>query len=352
MKKLILLIVLLLSFASVAFSYEEVEATDFIKEEIKKEQTKKKPYDSYFSLTDYDDLPEIPKFELKYVFSAGKDRFLVLAKEKYFEGSSLEVFYSDGVTFLSPLSIYFHYYDDSWRKEKGYSRFYYREPPNIIRQLEKKKCGELAFYVVDLNFDGESDYVWFYESGMGNGIKLGPFTESYKDSYFCSDSYAHIQDVNIEFCILEGKRGFIFTNTFGNFLTVWPDTSDYDSSKIEKEFYEYNPSTNKYELNENVTEKQIANAIIPDDYFAYDGLDFSKLNFRLIDDDLKNFDKAQLRLMRNAVYARHGRTFRSEDLQSLFNVYAWYKPDNEYTDDKLTDIDRANIKLIQEFEQK
>ena len=34
MKKLILLIVLLLSFASVAFSYEEVETTDFIKEEI------------------------------------------------------------------------------------------------------------------------------------------------------------------------------------------------------------------------------------------------------------------------------------------------------------------------------
>ncbi len=32
MKKLILLIVLLLSFASVAFSYEEVEATDFIKQ--------------------------------------------------------------------------------------------------------------------------------------------------------------------------------------------------------------------------------------------------------------------------------------------------------------------------------
>ena len=52
------------------------------------------------------------------------------------------------------------------------------------------------------------------------------------------------------------------------------------------------------------------------------------------------------------MYARHGRTFRSEDLQSLFNVYAWYKPDNEYTEDKLTDIDRANIKLIQEFEKK
>ena len=46
------------------------------------------------------------------------------------------------------------------------------------------------------------------------------------------------------------------------------------------------------------------------------------------------------------------RIFKSEDLQALFNEYAWYTPDENYSDDKLTDTDRANIKLIQEFEEK
>ena len=50
--------------------------------------------------------------------------------------------------------------------------------------------------------------------------------------------------------------------------------------------------------------------------------------------------------------ARHGRTFKSEDLQALFNEYAWYKPDKEYSDAKLSETDKANIKLIQEFEKK
>ena len=52
------------------------------------------------------------------------------------------------------------------------------------------------------------------------------------------------------------------------------------------------------------------------------------------------------------MYARHGRTFKSEYLQALFNEYAWYKPDKEYSDAKLSETDKANIKLIQEFEKK
>ncbi|WP_288567295.1 YARHG domain-containing protein [uncultured Treponema sp.] len=39
-------------------------------------------------------------------------------------------------------------------------------------------------------------------------------------------------------------------------------------------------------------------------------------------------------------------------MQALFNEYTWYTPDENYSDDKLTDTDLANIKLIQEFEEK
>ena len=54
--------------------------------------------------------------------------------------------------------------------------------------------------------------------------------------------------------------------------------------------------------------------------------------------------------MRNAVYARHGRTFKSVDLQSLWECYTWYKKNPNYSDSLLTDIDKYNIELIQKYE--
>ncbi len=99
-----------------------------------------------------------------------------------------------------------------------------------------------------------------------------------------------------------------------------------------------------------VTMEQIKNAYCPEDYFAYNGLKFSKLDSRLTEEDLKDMDKAQLRLMRNAVYARHGRTFKSADLQSLWECYTWYSKNPEYSDALLTDADKYNIELIQKFE--
>ena len=99
-----------------------------------------------------------------------------------------------------------------------------------------------------------------------------------------------------------------------------------------------------------VSSEQIKNAYYPEDYFAYNGLKFSKLDSKLTEVDLKDLDKAQLRLMRNAVYARHGRTFKNVDLQSLWECYTWYKKNPNYTDDLLTEIDKYNIDFIQKYE--
>ena len=72
----------------------------------------------------------------------------------------------------------------------------------------------------------------------------------------------------------------------------------------------------------------------------------------MTDEDLEDLDKVQLRIMRNAVYARHGRMFQSEDLQTLFNECSWYTKNPEYTDGFLTETDRYNISLIQKYEDK
>lgn len=78
----------------------------------------------------------------------------------------------------------------------------------------------------------------------------------------------------------------------------------------------------------------------------------TQLESKLTDSDLTNLSKGVLRLMRNAIYARHGRIFNSYDLQYYFDNSPWYKPNPNYSDDLLTDIDKYNIALIQKYEAK
>ena len=117
-------------------------------------------------------------------------------------------------------------------------------------------------------------------------------------------------------------------------------------------FYYYDRVQQKYVRDETVSSEELERIHGSPDFFAEAGIDYTKLERPLIPADLEGFSKPALRIWRNAVYARHGRTFKSEDLQALFNEYAWYKADKNYTDAKLTDTDKANIKLISEFEKK
>jgi serine/threonine-protein kinase len=67
--------------------------------------------------------------------------------------------------------------------------------------------------------------------------------------------------------------------------------------------------------------------------------------------DLAGLSAAQLRLLRNAVYARYGRTFQSPDLQNYFQSRPWYHPRSDYSDQMLTANDRANADLIKSLEE-
>ncbi|MDR0638505.1 MAG: YARHG domain-containing protein [Spirochaetaceae bacterium] len=66
--------------------------------------------------------------------------------------------------------------------------------------------------------------------------------------------------------------------------------------------------------------------------------------------DIAVLDKKKLRLLRNAIYARHGLIFKSEDLRLWFSQFPWYKPQYTDVEDKLTMYDKINIKRIQAYE--
>ena len=55
-----------------------------------------------------------------------------------------------------------------------------------------------------------------------------------------------------------------------------------------------------------------------------------------------------LRLARNEIYARHGRTFKSQDLNAYFNQFAWYRPVGDAV--SLSKVEQANVDFLQQAE--
>ena len=53
-----------------------------------------------------------------------------------------------------------------------------------------------------------------------------------------------------------------------------------------------------------------------------------------------------LDIMRNEIFAEYGYRFQSEKWQKYFSNKKWYKPRYDNVDDQLTEIDKANIKVI------
>lgn len=75
----------------------------------------------------------------------------------------------------------------------------------------------------------------------------------------------------------------------------------------------------------------------------------------LTEADLEGLTKEELRIARNEIYARNGRIFQDAQLQEYFEEKGWYLgtiPADEFTQDMLSDVERANAALISEYEKK
>ena len=67
-------------------------------------------------------------------------------------------------------------------------------------------------------------------------------------------------------------------------------------------------------------------------------------------DQMEWTSKGDLRLVRNAIYARYGNIFQDNDLKAYFGKFSWYKARSSNVDKQLTAIDRANVKLVRRIE--
>lgn len=72
---------------------------------------------------------------------------------------------------------------------------------------------------------------------------------------------------------------------------------------------------------------------------------------RPLNGSLLRYDKSLLRLMRNAILARHGYVFQSKDLKEYFSSQSWYRPAANNADIQLSFIEQLNVDLIKAAEK-
>ena len=81
------------------------------------------------------------------------------------------------------------------------------------------------------------------------------------------------------------------------------------------------------------------------------------ISSRYIDEsELYNYSEAELRLIRNEIFALHGRIFNSQDLMDYFSQKSWYVP--TYSPEEfdanmfafLNDYEEANLSVILNYE--
>ena len=89
--------------------------------------------------------------------------------------------------------------------------------------------------------------------------------------------------------------------------------------------------------------KQRNVAVLPGDMEFFE-------NKTITDQMLRGLSLHELRLLRNEVYARHGRMFRAEWLQQYFFQQPWYAPDENFKDEELSGNDKTNVETIVKYE--
>lgn len=67
-------------------------------------------------------------------------------------------------------------------------------------------------------------------------------------------------------------------------------------------------------------------------------------------DFVSNLTKADISILRNSIFARHGFAFRSKQLRMYFEDYEWYMPVFGDVKDDLTTIEKKNIALLMRYE--
>jgi hypothetical protein len=109
----------------------------------------------------------------------------------------------------------------------------------------------------------------------------------------------------------------------------------------------YKPARNQASVKLNATEQKNVELLAAQENKLREWVATNEIN----DEFLGPLFAEDLRVLRNEIYARHGRVFKDVKLQKYFEAQAWYKANPEFKDDQLSDIESKNLAKIREAEE-
>jgi hypothetical protein len=123
----------------------------------------------------------------------------------------------------------------------------------------------------------------------------------------------------------------------------------------ERYWYQANPNYDSKKLTEterkNISillgaqKRQRKVALLPGDMELFE-------NKTISEQMLRGLSLHELRLLRNEIYARHGRMFRAAWLDQYFNSQPWYLPNENFKDEELSGKDKQNVETIVRVEKR
>jgi hypothetical protein len=72
---------------------------------------------------------------------------------------------------------------------------------------------------------------------------------------------------------------------------------------------------------------------------------------KLTSNDVENLTQPHIRIIRNLIFARHGYSFKGKDMRLMFEPYDWYTPVSNDIKAELTQLEKANITLLNRYEK-
>ena len=151
----------------------------------------------------------------------------------------------------------------------------------------------------------------------------------------------------------------------GNWVAYHPKELKIATRKftLQKKLFEYNPN-NKVDaifINDDKSKTSKYRDTIDGEAFESEFEEYytnseklyeKNASLELLDKDfVSNLTKADIFILRNSIFARHGFAFRDKQLRIYFESYDWYMPVFGDVKDDLTDIEKQNIDLLLRYEQ-
>lgn len=118
------------------------------------------------------------------------------------------------------------------------------------------------------------------------------------------------------------------------------DLVDWSNSRETKSYY-IDPESGKKESYSNSENRFSSDAV-----FKINGSTKA-----LTEKELKNLRKLDLEIIKNAIYARHGYSFKKETFRNFFEQTDWYIPVSNNVEDDLTPMEKTNIEMLSRFIQ-